>query len=169
MAGIEEALAQLFREIRDLNASNMLENASVTRGGVRIASNEGMLIQGSQKVEGWLVVTGTERVTGLLEVLGTLAAAGVINLTGDLNVQPGGVIRASDLVIDNTGGGRISHPTVLVLAAPATLVNDIGVLGNVDVSGALNTGSNVNMPLPPAPPGATANVHMRSDGKLFAI
>jgi cytoskeletal protein CcmA (bactofilin family) len=66
------------RRIATLERASPLENSSVTRGRVRIASNEGLLVEGSQKVSGWLVVTGT------LKVLGSFLLEGATTMTGNL-------------------------------------------------------------------------------------
>lgn len=81
-----QATAAWRREHRRSLTDAPLGYSSVSEGAVEIRSNEGLLVQGSAKVEGWLVVTGTERVTGLLEILGTLRAAGLIEFTGPTSI-----------------------------------------------------------------------------------
>jgi hypothetical protein len=66
------------RRIDSLERATPLEDSSVTRGRVRIASNEGLLVEGSQKVSGVLVVTGT------LKVVGRFLLDGITTMTGDL-------------------------------------------------------------------------------------
>lgn len=79
-----------FRELKaridKLETASPLGNTSITRGRLRIVGNEALLVEGSEKVDGWLIVTGTERVTGLLEVLGTLTASGTITLSGTTGI-----------------------------------------------------------------------------------
>lgn len=83
----DNPIPSILRRLRILETTAPVGFTSISRGALRVASNEGLLVQGSQKVEGWLVVTGTERVTGLLEVLGTLSVAGQMNVTGPLNTS----------------------------------------------------------------------------------
>lgn len=100
----------IFRRLRRLEAAADLGYASVSRGSLRILSNEGFLVEGSAKVIGWLIVTGTERVTGTLEVLGDLIASGTISLTGPLT-QTGDSDFTGD--IDITGDLHIDGTTTL--------------------------------------------------------
>ena len=83
---VNRRIVELERLVHQLLTQTTLGNSSITRGRLRVASNEGLLVQGSQKVEGWLVVTGTERVTGLLEVQGRLVASGAIEFTGPTSI-----------------------------------------------------------------------------------
>lgn len=108
----EDAFFRLLERIDRLETMVYGRSSSVTNGRTRFVGNESLLVQGSQKVEGWLVVTGTERVTGLLEVLGRLVVAGALDLTGSLNVD-GGSITAGNVRIENGkiyAGGMVIDP-----------------------------------------------------------
>ncbi|QLD11377.1 hypothetical protein [Microbacterium oleivorans] len=105
----EKNVRQLWNAILDLQTMVYGRSSSVTRGRFRFAGNESLLVQGSQKVEGWLVVTGTERVTGTLEVQGRLIASGAIGLTGPTSIT-GSTTIAGDVSLKGTmavDGGEI--------------------------------------------------------------
>lgn len=104
--------ANRARQTRRLTTQAPLGYSSISEGSLRIASNEGLIVQGSAKVEGWLIVTGTERVTGLLEILGTLRAAGVIEFTGPVTI---------------TGATSIEGET--------TISGDTDIAGDVELNG----------------------------------
>lgn len=65
-------MQKLAQRVRILEVRNPLENASVDRGGLYIRSNEGLIVEGSEKVSGWLVVTGTLKGTGTFDWSGDL-------------------------------------------------------------------------------------------------
>lgn len=82
-----DMIGDLARRVRILEVRNPLENAAVDRGGLYIKSNEGLVVTGSAKVEGWLIVTGTSRVTGRLEGSGTLDWTGPSFLRGATTIE----------------------------------------------------------------------------------
>lgn len=104
-----------------------LRNATVSGGNTNFI---GLV---SIEVEGSGLVTGLWDVDGELRLGGTMNADGTINLTGDFIVAGAGKIKAGNLTIDDAGGGRISHPTVLLLSAPTVGTNDLSVLGTLAV------------------------------------
>lgn len=107
-------LRELAKRVRLLEVAVPLENASIDRGGLAVRSNEGLVVEGSAKVVGWLVVTGTARVTGRLEGSGTfdwtgpLNAKGATTITGTLDVTgktalKGETTVTGDLIVTGTG------------------------------------------------------------------
>lgn len=112
---------RLARRVDRLESGALLENSSITRGGMRIASNEGLRIEGSAKVSGWLIVTGTARVTGRLE------GSGTFDWTGPMNLQ---------------GAQTITGPTTftgeMIVNGTWKLVGNGEITGNVDLKGILN-------------------------------
>ncbi|MET0716417.1 MAG: hypothetical protein ABWY57_16040 [Mycetocola sp.] len=96
-----DEIPDIFRRIRRLECGANLGFASITRGSLRVASNEGLIVEGSMKVSGFSIITGTERVIGLLEVLGDLVASGTISLTGPTDIT-GAVDITGDMHIDGT-------------------------------------------------------------------
>ncbi|MBT2485730.1 MULTISPECIES: hypothetical protein [unclassified Microbacterium] len=131
---IYQELQQLRQLVQQLLTQSPLGYSSITEGSLRVASNEGLIVEGSAKVSGYLVVTGTLRGTGTLEWLGTINISGAQNVTGpttftgqltvngpwDLNgngeitgnvrVLPGGRIQVGDMIIDPADGGSVTFP-----------------------------------------------------------
>lgn len=114
----DSALRDILTRLRILESMAPVGFTAVTRGALRIASNEGLLVEGSAKVDGWLIVTGTERVTGLLEVLGTLQGSGSIVWTGPASFSG-----------DTSIGGNLDVTGETTLQALVTLLNDLVVSG----------------------------------------
>lgn len=112
-----DELRDLHTRIRRLEAGADIGFSSITRGRLRVASNEGLLVEGSSKVEGWLIVTGTERVTGLLEILGELVASGDITLSGTTDIT-GPVDITGAVHID----GTTSLTKTLTVSSPGKIV-----------------------------------------------
>ncbi|WP_417510558.1 hypothetical protein [Microbacterium sp.] len=117
----EDELWVLLERIDRTELTAMLRSASVHDGRTRFVGNESLIVEGSQKVSGWLIVTGTERITGTLEILGelvlsgsatisgTVSLTGTMNVTGDIKVLPGGKIQVGSIVIDPTiSGGAVT-------------------------------------------------------------
>ncbi|WP_104084253.1 hypothetical protein [Cryobacterium sp. Y11] len=67
----------LWAAVRKLGTMSPLDNSSV-EGRTRFIGNESLLVEGSQKVTGWLIVTGT------LKVVGAFLLEGVTTITGAL-------------------------------------------------------------------------------------
>lgn len=137
---IYQELLQLRLLVQQLLTQSPLGYSSITEGSLRVASNEGLIVEGSAKVTGYLVVTGTLRGTGTFEWLGTMNISGAqnvtgpttftgqvtvngpwklvgngqitgnVDLTGDLRVLPGGLIRVGDMIIDPADGGSVRFP-----------------------------------------------------------
>lgn len=69
------------RRVRDLEAASPIGFSSVDRGGLRIASDQGILVEGQG------LVTGLWDVTGTLSGSGNLKWTGPTNLTGKVDVS----------------------------------------------------------------------------------
>lgn len=119
-------LRDIIDRLRRLEAGANLGYSSISRGQLRVSSNEGVLIQGSIKVEGFSIITGTERVIGTLEVLGDLIASGTISLTGPLT-QTGPSTFVGD--IDITGNLHIDGTTTLTKTMTVNSPGKIVVAG----------------------------------------
>lgn len=113
----QSSLPALVERIRRLEAAAPLGFTSITRGSLRVASNEGLIVEGSAKVEGWLITTGTQRVVGRLEGSGTFDWTGASFLRGPVEIT-GLAKLLSDLRVE--GGGKI---TVTGGDSPLTLEN----------------------------------------------
>jgi cytoskeletal protein CcmA (bactofilin family) len=127
---VSRRIDELWDLVRGLLTASELGNSAITRGGLRVASNEGLLIQGSQKVEGWLVVTGTERVTGTLEILGRLVASGAIELSGNTDITGPTTIRGATSITGNTDiTGRLTAAGAVELMGPTKITGDVDLIG----------------------------------------
>jgi predicted acyltransferase (DUF342 family) len=127
---LEESLRELRDTVRQLTTQAPTGYTSITEGSLRVASNEGLLVQGSQKVEGWLVVTGTERVTGTLEILGRLVASGAIDLTGNTDITGPTTIRGATSITGDTDiTGRLTAAGAVELTGPTKITGDVDLIG----------------------------------------
>lgn len=149
---------KLQSQQRRQQSATPLRNATVSGGSTRWIGLESLIVEGSAVVRGVLIIEGPG---GEIVLEGTMNADGDINLTGNLNVAGAGKISAGSLTIDDAGGGRIAHPTVLVLAAPIVGVNSLEALGDVSIQ----TGSDFIPHLPYQ--AGTPNVKQDSSGKLW--
>ena len=127
-----EALA---RQVRALSTQSPLGNSAITSGALRVASAEGLIVQGSARVTGVLNGDGTITWSGPWNLVGDGIITGDTQITGALTVESGGSITAGSLRIDETDAGRISHPVLIALSAPATAVNNLAVLANAEIDG----------------------------------
>ena len=133
-----EALA---RQVRAPSTQSPLGNSAITSGALRVASAEGLIVQGSALVIGLLDGTGTFHwagpmtIDGITQFNGPLGLDGPAFLRDSLTVESGGSITAGLLRIDETDAGRISHPVLIALSAPATAVNNLAVLANAEIDG----------------------------------
>lgn len=115
---IWQRLKELERLVRRLLTQSPLGFSSITRGSLRVASNEGLIVEGSAKVSGWLIVTGTERVVGRLEGSGTFDWTGPMYLRGAQNIT-----------------GDVTFTGHLTVTGPWTLVGAGEITGDVDLTG----------------------------------
>lgn len=175
-------LAALVRNVRTLGTNAPIGFSSVTKGGLRIASSQGLLVQGSSSTTGTANVSGTQSVTGTANNSGVVNNSGTINNTGtstntgqtNLNgpvalvgtqtVSGGGKIVVGPLTISPTGtyGSKISCSTNIELAAPTVVVS-----GNLIASGA--AGANTLSMLTPGTTTSPANVFVAGDGQLLKV
>ncbi|MCC2030608.1 hypothetical protein [Microbacterium allomyrinae] len=98
----DAALRDLKRRIHDLETTSPVGYTSITRGALRVASEDGLIVQGSA------FITGVLRTVGriILEGLGILTVHGLIELFGNLLVKSGGYIKVD--------GGRIEAGDVRI-------------------------------------------------------
>jgi cytoskeletal protein CcmA (bactofilin family) len=114
------------RRIQKLESAAPTGFSSVTRGQFRVASQEGLLVQGSQRVTGTLFIDGTERVDGTLVVAGTLNVTGTSTVSGNMAVTGPLTVRGNSTFI---GPLRIE--------GTAAIVGPLRIEGNVDITGPL--------------------------------
>lgn len=107
-------LAALTKRVRALETQSSGGHSSVSRGRTRFIGNESLVVEGSQKVTGWLVVTGTLRVVGAFLLEGITTVSGAFTSTGTFTAR---------------GRTRFEGDT--------TQVGPFHVQGNADVTGTL--------------------------------
>jgi len=100
--------------------------SSVTRGQFRVASPEGLKVEGSQRVTGQLYIDGYELVAGQLEVSGSFVVSGNADVTGPMAVRGPLTVRG-----DTTFVGPLR------IEGSAAIVGPLRIEGRVDVSGPL--------------------------------
>jgi len=98
---------RILKENRIIQRAAPLASSSVTTGRIRIVGNEALIVEGSQKVTGWLIVTGTLKLVGSLLMEGQSIFSGGVRLQ-NLNGNAG----AANLTIDGAGNlQRSTFPT----------------------------------------------------------
>ena len=145
-------LRELQSSERRAQSATPLRSGSVSDGRMRfiggllrIEAGGRLEIEGTVEIDGTTTVTGTFTITGPWTITGNGTITGNVTMTGDFVVSGTGKIRAGNLTIDDAGGGRISHPTVLLLSAPITGTNALSVLGTLDVQSIATLTSGVFM------------------------
>ena len=120
LSDIYAELRELKKQVRILSTAAPLGNSSITSGGLRVASPEGLVVQA---VAGGIAmrVTGTEVVDGTLRVTGTFEITGQTDLTGD---------------VDITGPLTVAGSTQIT--GPLTVAGATDITGDVDLTGDLN-------------------------------
>ncbi|WP_455904726.1 hypothetical protein [Microbacterium sp.] len=125
------AITGIARRLRSAERGANLGYSSITRGGMRVASADGLLVQTvagglpGLRVTGLEVVDGTLRVTGTLEGsgawtwTGTLTQTGTTNLNGPWNLNGlGKIVGNTDIsgILSLIAGGLIKVGTAMELS-----------------------------------------------------
>lgn len=110
----------LMRRVRALETASPIGSSSVTRGALRVASIEGLIVEGSARVTGLLKGVGTFLWENIFNVTGTATFTGTTNVNGPFNVngnttQNGNTAQNGDITVQ--GGGEI----VVAGSVPMTL------------------------------------------------
>lgn len=164
-------LRELKRRIRVLESSSPLGYSSISEGALEIRSAEGLIVDGSARIDGLLKgsgtfdwtgpvnlkgaqsVTGPTTFTGMMTVngpwkfVGNGEITGTVGLTGDLNVTGGGKIKAGNIEITPSSNGgtiKVGAHSIYVNGEAMTMLHNGGaqvVLNNGGVS-LVNGGSN---------------------------
>lgn len=126
----DSELKLILRRLDALEKASPVGSTSITRGQLRVASTEGLLVEGTAEVSGELNITGVETVDGTLHITGTLDVDGPADIAGTLNVHGTTTI---------AGATTISGATTL---GTTLTVNSAGkiVAGNITID-ALGTTS----------------------------
>lgn len=96
---IYQELQELKGLVQQLLTQAPLGYTSITEGSLRVASDEGLIVEGSALINGLLSVLGRVRVHGL----GILEVLSLIDLLGSMRVRGGGSITVQDdgsIVVD---------------------------------------------------------------------
>lgn len=113
-------MARERRKTQALQGGSPLSDSSITRGRLRIASDEGLLVEGIATIEGLIDVTGEQRVTGVLRGIadGSKAArliwAGTADFTGDVTARIFKVENGDFIALFNENGLRTEGKGVLI-------------------------------------------------------
>lgn len=122
--------AELKRLVRQLLTQAPIGHSSVSEGALRILSAEGLIVEGTARVDGTLIVTGEERVDGILRVTGTLIMSGDLNVTGSTEITgPTTITGALDIEGPTTITGRFD------IDGDTTITGDVTLTGNFEVTG----------------------------------
>ncbi|MFL0411071.1 M23 family metallopeptidase [Microbacterium paludicola] len=112
-------LRQMKKEIKRLQSSSMLENASITRGRFRVIGGQILVdsggnltivgsfdLTGSADITGDVEISGPTSVTGPFDVTGTTSLSGDTTVDGHMNVTGGGKITVGSgddvVILDST-------------------------------------------------------------------
>ncbi|MGN7861449.1 hypothetical protein ACTJI8_12785 [Microbacterium sp. 22303] len=125
----DDMLPDILRRLRALETQSPVGYTSITRGALRVASNEGLIVEGSAKVSGWLVVTGTLKGTGTFDWSGDLILSGSQHVTGPT---------VFDGTLTINGNTTVNGPFNVVgtwkLIGNGEVQGNVTVTGNVDVN-----------------------------------
>lgn len=102
----ESEMSEVWAAIDELRTSMMAGFTSITRGSLRVASEDGLIVEGTALVTGLLRVIGRVLVQGLgiLEVSSLIDLTGMLRVLGEILVPDGGKITVGDIRIE---GGKI--------------------------------------------------------------
>lgn len=118
----EDRYDALARRVEALEKAAPAGFTSITRGTFRVASIDGLLVEGQERVTGILVVDGTLQVTGTQTVSGTL-------------VISGGQIINGTFVINGT----------TTVNGNSTYVGDVNITGILNITGTTNLTGTMNV------------------------
>ena len=127
-------IRKLQAEVRRLQNSTMLQNSSITRGALRVASAEGLVVEGSAKVTGKLAGSGTFAWTGPETHAGAITNAGTFTNNGPTNLKG-----AVDVTGNVTTSGTFTNNGTTNLNGTTNVKGDLNVTapGKVKVGTAI--------------------------------
>lgn len=121
------AVTGIARRLRSAERGANLGFSSITRGGMRVASADGLRVDTVAGGLPGLRVTGLQLVDGVLRITGTLEGSGTWTWSGPWNLVGNGTI-----------SGNVTATGTLTQNGTWNLVGNGKILGNVDVSGVLS-------------------------------
>lgn len=122
-------LRKLMQEVRELRVKVNAGFSSITRGSLRVASEEGLIVQGSALINGLLSVLGRVRIHGL----GILEVLSLIDLLGSMRVRGGGTINVEAGGAVLVGNVRIEDGKIRVGSGGQIVID--GATGRISVGG----------------------------------
>lgn len=125
-----QEMADLVRRIERLERAAPVGFSSIGRGALRVYSAEGLIVEGSARVSGQLIVTGTERVDGTLRVDGHLIVAGDMDITGP-TVMSGTFTLDGDTTIN----GKVVITGDMDITGETFITGKLHIDGDTDVTG----------------------------------
>lgn len=109
---------KVLRRLDDVERNGVLANSSVSRGAVEIRSAEGLIVDGSMRVNGVERITGEWYLEGIGWVSGTLNIEGILNVSGT-----------------STFSGDSIFSGTLDVTGPSKFIGEVRVEGNMNVIG----------------------------------
>lgn len=107
------AITGIARRLRSAERGANLGYSSITRGGMRVASADGLLVQTVAGGLPGLRITGLEVVDGTLRVTGTIEGSGTFTWTGTLNQAGATNLRGPVAITGETGTLTVDAETLL--------------------------------------------------------
>ncbi|MDQ1206212.1 hypothetical protein [Microbacterium sp. SORGH_AS_0862] len=154
MTRINNLNAPNFSGLRDsvatMETHTPLGHSSIHRGGIRVASAEGLLVQGSQRVSGTLIVSGEEYVEGVLNISGVLVVSGSTSITGPTQITgPFQVDGATVISGTTTISGDVSLESDLIITASGAIrLGEVEIASGVGGSGGMSAPNKITMQTP---------------------
>lgn len=139
----------LKERVRILETATPLQDASVTRGRLRVASADGFVAEAvaggapAVRVTGLQVVDGVLRITGTLEGSGTWSWSGTLTQTGTTNLNGPWNLNGVGTIAGNvTATGTLTQNGPWNLVGVGTITGDVTQTGNTTQQGSVTvTGS----------------------------
>lgn len=136
-------MAALVKRIERLERAAPIGYSSVSRGALRIASDEGLIVEGSAKISGVLKGLGQFLWDGIVTLTSTFTATGTALFTGPFTMRgttrlEGDTTQVGALHVvgnqDNTGTLTINGLTTLLKRLTVTAPGDIRVGGTIPMT-----------------------------------
>lgn len=124
-------------DVRRQKASTMLQNSSITQGGLRVASANGILAQSVTGGNPAVRVTGLQVVDGVLRITGTLEGSGAWSWTGPWTLSGNGSITG-----DVTSTGTLTQNGPWNMNGAGNIAGNVIQTGNTDMTGNFTVGAN---------------------------
>ncbi len=142
-------LRQLREDVTRLQVGTPLQNSAITRGGLRVASMEGLIVEGTARTTGTQYINGRLEGDGYFYWTGPMSMSGVFTATGAVNLNGptkiGGDVTSTGKFTNN-GETALNGPTKINGSAEITgdvsLKSDLSIaVGGRIVAGAVTVGA----------------------------